>query len=172
MTQLARFLALLALMGAALLPVVSILIWVFWDMLSPLVTAQLMHQLDTSALTVTDKLICTAISLVGAALGAFGLLRVRNTFLEAAAGRPLSRDSVLGFKQFAWISVLLVPVGVLQKTGYIVVFSMADPASEGMLSIQFGSLELNALFTALVFLFVAHVFAAGQRAEEENAQII
>ena len=172
MTRLAHSLALLALLGAIALPVLSILIWVFWDSLSPLVTAQLMHQLDVSALSVMDKIICAAISLVGAGLGTFGLLKVRRTFQEAAVGRPLSQASVLGFKHFAWISVLLVPVGVLQKTGYIVVFSLADPAHDGMLSIQFGSLELKALFTALVFLFVAHVFAAGQRAEEENALIV
>ena len=62
----------------------------------------------------------------------------------------------------------MVFVGIIQATAYSVILSMGDPAVQNVLTVTFATPEITALFTALAFVFAAHVFAAGRQAEAEN----
>lgn len=117
------------------------------------------------------RLAGAAIALAGGLPRAYGLLGLRRTFLEARAGRALSEAAVLGFRRFARVEFAMVPVGVLQATGYGLVVSMAQPGAERALSLTVGTPQLTALFLALLLLFTAEVFAEGKRAVDENALI-
>lgn len=168
----ARFLALATYAGAIALPLIALAIWIFWDSLAPAASANLGHGFDLSALGPGARLAGLAVSLAGALLWSYGLLALRQTFLEAARGRPLSREAVRGFRRFAWIALVMVFVGALQRTLYILIYSISNLGMDGQLSIQFGTPELGALFIGLLFVFVAHVFAAGLRAADENERFL
>ena len=63
---------------------------------------------------------------------------------------------------------MMVFFGIIQRAGYIALFSVSDPDHLGRLDIQFGSTELKALFVGLLLVFVAYVFAEGKQAKDEN----
>jgi hypothetical protein len=166
--RLAAVLAFVALLGAIALPIVAAAIWLFWGQLAPFASGNLQYAFDLASLSAAARLAGFGLFFIGAAIQAYGLLGLRQTFLEAAVGRSLSDRSVLGFRRFAWVSLVMVFFAIAQRTGLIVIFSMSDPAHEGALSIQLGSTELKALFMALLLVFVAHVFVEGKQAKDEN----
>ncbi|MEP3245370.1 MAG: DUF2975 domain-containing protein [Sneathiella sp.] len=164
----AVFLAQVTLLGVIALPLSAVAIWLFWDQFANLAIGNLQHPYDVTDLSLEARLAGCALFLFGACLQAYGLLGVRQTFLEAAKGNALSARSVEGFRRFAWVSLSMVFVGIAQHTGLIILFSLSDPAHQGALSVQVGSEEVKALFMALLLVFIAHVFAEGRSAKEEN----
>ncbi len=168
----ATALAMLTLFGAVAMPVTAALIWLFWDHLAPLASAGLPRAYDVTSLGAGARLAGFGLSLLGAAVQSYGLLGVRRTFLEAAAGRPLSAPAVGGFRRFAWVSLTMVFVEVVQRTGLIAIVSASDPNFRGALSIEVGTNELGGLFMGLLLVFVAHIFAEGKRASDENAAFL
>lgn len=171
-SKFAGILAQLTLVGAIALPSTVFIVWAFWDQLAPLATQGAAGIYDPTQLGLLARLGGFAIFFIAALIQAYGLLGLRETFLEGAAGTPLSARAVNGFRRFAWVSMILVFVGMLQHTVLILLLSVSDPSQMGALSIQFGSKELGALFTALMLIFVAHVFSIGQRANEENQSFV
>ncbi|MEM9495406.1 MAG: DUF2975 domain-containing protein [Pseudomonadota bacterium] len=166
-----RFAALLAqatLIGAVLLPLMAAGIWLFWDRLAGLAAGDVAQAYDATGLGAPARLAGFALSLAGALVQAYGLLGVRRTFLEAAAGRTFSARSVGGFRRFAWVSLAMVFIGIVQRAGLVAILSMSDPSKPNALSIQFGSNDVKALFMGLLLVFVAHVFSEGKRAKDEN----
>lgn len=172
LSRLAGVLAVLALAGAAALPVIAALVWFFLPDLVRGAGAEAGVRVNPDALTLGVRAAGFVVALTGALIQAAGLLFLRRTFLEAAAGRALSLRAVVNFRRFAWIAVIMVIVAVAQNAAYGAIFSAADPSQPGRLSISFGSNEIKALFTGALFVFAAHVFAAGRRAEEENASFV
>ena len=164
----AALLATLALIGAVAFPLMAAAIWLFWDQFAPFAAANLPGVYDLTSLDAGARLTGFGLSMAGAAIQSYGLLGLRRTFLEAAQGRALSARAVEGFSVFAWVSLIMVFVGILQRAGLIAVISLSDPAYQGALSIQFGSRELGAAFMGLLLVFVAHVFAEGKKAKDEN----
>lgn len=166
--QLANILSRATLLGAFALPLITAAIWVFWAQLAPHAAANLQHIFDLSSLSIGERFAGFTLSLIGAVIQAYGLLSLRTTFLEAKAGNPLSEKAIHGFRRFAWVVLVMVLIGIIQRTGLIVIFSLSDPAHQGRLDVQFGSNELKTLFMGLLLVFVAHVFAEGKRAKDEN----
>ena len=166
--RMAVVMAHVTLAGAALLPLLAAVIWLFWDQLAPLASANLQHVFDLTSLGVGARFAGFGIFFIGALVHAYGLLGLRQTFQEAAQQRSLSAKSINGFRRFAWVTLAMVFFGVLQRTGLIIIFSISDPAHQGTLSFEVGTNELKALFIALLLVFVGHVFADGKRAKDEN----
>lgn len=166
--QLASILSIATLLGAFALPLMAVVIWLFWGQLAPYAAGNLQHAFNLSGLSVGGKLAGFTLSLIVAAIQAYGLLGLRATFLEAKAGNPLSERAINGFRRFAWVALVMVFMGIIQRTGLIVIFSLSDPVHQGMLDIKVGSNELKALFMGLLLVFVAYVFAEGKRAKDEN----
>ncbi len=165
---LATMLAHLTLLGAAALPLMALAIWFFWDQLAPHAVGNLQYAFDVTNIGVGARLSGFTLSLAGAVIQAYGLLGLRQTFLEAAEGRSLSARAVKGFRRFAWVTLAMVFVGIIQHTGLIVILSLSEPGREGTLSFQFGTNEIKALYIGALLVFVAHVFAEGKQAKEEN----
>ncbi len=165
---LARILSYFTLTGAVALPLIAVCTWIFWDTLAPMASGNLQHVFDVKGLSAGERIAGFTVSMLGAAIQAFGLLALRSTFREAAAGRPLSAKAIKGFRHFAWITLVMVFVGIAQYTGLVAILSLSDPAHPGMMEIKVGSNELKALFLGLLLVFVAHVFAEGKRAKDEN----
>ena len=164
----AAFLALMALLGAAAFPFMATGIWLFWDQLAPLSAKGLPEAYDLTSLDFRARLAGYGLFLSGALIQSYGLLGLRRTFLEAAQGQPLSTRAVDGFRIFAWVSLIMVFVGIIQRAGLIAIISVSDPAYQGVLAIGLGSREFGGFFTGLLFVFVAHVFAEGKKAKDEN----
>lgn len=112
------------------------------------------------------------IALVGGIVRAFGLLGLLQTFTEAASDRPLSERAVVGFRRFARMELLMVPIGIVQLAAFGYVVSLADNVEGGSVPIRFGTPELGAFFIALLLVFAAEVFAQGKRAADENASFL
>ena len=170
--RLAAFLASATLLAAIALPVSAAVIWLFWHRLAGIALTDLRMSYDVTGLSAGARFIGFVLYFVGAALQAFGLLGVRQTFLEAAQGRAYSARAIDGFTRFAWVAVAMVLVGIAQETGLILILSISDPNKMGALSIQFGSKDVQALFMGLLLVFVARVFNEGKRAKDENAMFL
>ena len=166
--RLAAIMAHVTLAGAILLPLLAVMIWLFWNHLAPIASGNLQHAFDLTSLGVGARLAGFGIFLIGALTQAYGLLGLRRTFQEASRGRSLSSKSINGFRRFAWVTLAMVFFGILQRTALIIIVSLSDPAHQGTLSVQVGTNELKALFIALLLVFVGHVFADGKRAKDEN----
>jgi len=166
--SLATFFAYVTLFVAILLPIIAAAIWLFWDQLAPLASSNLPYDFDILGLSLASRIAGFVLFLLVALVQVYGLLGLRHSFTEAAQKRALSAKSVHGFRRFAWVSLAMVFVGVVQHTGLIVILSLSDPAHPGILDVQFGTSELKALFMAVLLVFVAHVFAEGKSAKEEN----
>lgn len=113
-----------------------------------------------------------AIALIGGLVRAYGLLGLHRTFTEAARRRPLSESAVLGFRRFARVELLMVPLAIAQLAAFGYIVSLTDNFAGGSVSIRFGTPELGSLFLALLLVFAAEVFAEGKRAADENATIL
>jgi hypothetical protein len=163
-----RLMAMAALAGAFALPVMTVIVWAAWDVLAPLAARDLRFAFDLAALSPAGRGLGFALSLLSAGIWSWGLLGLHRTFREAAAGRALSIRAVDGFGRFAWVSLVMVFVGIAQRTGLIVIFSVSDPSVPGQLSITVGTPEIARFFQALLLVFVAQVFREGQRLREEN----
>lgn len=112
----AKLLALLTGITAIALPLSALPVWIFWDSLASSASANLGHAFDLTALGPVARLAGFTVSMAGALLWSYGLLSLRRTFREAASGRPLSKDAVIGFRRFAWVALIMVFVGIAQNT--------------------------------------------------------
>ncbi len=163
-----RLLAGFTLAAAIALPLASAAIWLFWDQLAPYSTDPAARYYDATSLGAAGRISGFALFFTGALIQAYGLLGLRRTFLEAAAGRTFSLASVYGFRRFARISLFMAAFGVIQRTGLILILSMSDPARQNALSIQIGTPELKAMFMGVLLVFVAQIFAQAKAAKDEN----
>lgn len=168
----AQVMALITLIAAIALPIVAAVIWIFLDRLAPIVDWNVGGRFNLAEVGTGGRIAGFLVSFAGAGIQSFGLLSLRRTFLEAAADRALSQTAVMNFRRFAWVAMAMVFIGIAQKTAYILIFSVSDPGQPNQIAIGFGSNELAALFTAALLVFAAHVFAAGRRADEENAAFL
>ena len=166
--QFASMLACLTLASIITLPLLAMVIWLFWDQLAPLVAGKLHYRFNLGERSLLERLIGFFISLAGALVQAYGLKGLHLTFSEAALGCPLSETSIKGFRRFAWITVIMVFIGIAQRSAWIILFSLSDPLHPGTLGLKFGSEELKSLFMGSLLVFVAHVFIEGKRAKDEN----
>jgi len=169
--KLAHFLSVITLVGAIIIPAIAVGVWLFWEQVAPYIKGNLANSFDLN-LSVGERVIGFSISLVGAVIHVYGLLSLRTTFLEAKKGNPLSSKAIQGFQRFALTTLITVFVGIIQYTSYLLLFSLNGSFDKGTISIQFGSNELKALFMALLLIFVAHIFAEGKRAIDENKSFV
>lgn len=171
-SRLAHYMAYVALIAAIALPALTVILWSFWDKLAVLPAQGLAQIYDPTLMGLPARLAGFAVFFLAALIQAYGLLGLRETFLEGAAGTPLSARAVNGFRRFAWVCLIMVFVGMVQHTVLVLLLSVSDPSQMGALSIQFGSKEFGGLFIALMLIFVAQVFSVGQRAADENQAFV
>ena len=153
-------------------PVLAAGIWLYWDQLAGQAMGNLARMYDPTSLGLLARLGGFALFLFGAGLQAYGLLGLRQTFLEAAVGRALSTKAVNGFRRFALVALAMVVFGIVQHTVLVAILSASDASQPGALSFQLGTNELKALFMALLLVFVAHVFAEAKSAKDENESFL
>jgi len=164
----ANIFAKVTLLGALIFPLLSFVVWGFWDQFSALIFRDMNYAFDLNLLTATDRLLGFGVSIIGALIQSYGLLGLRETFLQAANGQALSSQAINGFRRFAWVTLIMVFLSIIQRAAYVAIFSTSDPAFQGMLEIQLGSPELNGLFMGFLLVFVALVFDEGKKTKEEN----
>lgn len=163
-----RSMAWVALAAALALPLLTVAIWLDLARFAPLAPDRLGRAFDLAHLPSWAWGAGLAISLIGAGITSYGLLGLRRTFLEASEGRAFSAVSLDGFRRFAWVTLVMALYGIARHTALVAIFSAADPATPGMLTIQVGSGEFKEIFLALLLLFAANVFADAKLAKDEN----
>jgi len=166
--RLAEVMAFLSLVAAIALPIIAVLIWVYIEELGALAVGNVGVAYDLINISVTARIAGVTVALIGAGLQVYGLLSLRKTFQEAAQSRWFSVVAVLNFRRFAWVSVIAVFYHIIQNAAYSAILTALGPSGKGQLAINVGTPDIKALFTALLFVFAAHIFAAGRMVEEEN----
>ncbi|WP_419911454.1 DUF2975 domain-containing protein [Hoeflea sp.] len=175
---LAQFLAVATTIAMVLLPLLTALVWgaaLLGTLPQWLAMEHIGDAAGTIDLTTTSpwaKLLALTTEMIGILILVYGLAGLRRTFVESARGQWFSAASINGFRRFAWVTLAMVFVDILQQSAMSVIMSVGTPGVQNQLSIGFGSLDLAKLFTALLFVFVAQVFAAGKAIDDENAAFI
>ena len=95
-----------------------------------------------------------------------------NADVEAAQARWLSEKSVAGFQRFAWANLALICYEVFGGAFLVTYIRLQQIPNQ--ISFMFGLTTefFTALFIALAILVVAHIFAAGKTAYEENQSFV
>jgi len=166
--KLAKFLSHVTLIAAFALPIAATVIWIFWTDLAHLAAGNISSVYSLGDLSAISRFAGFILFFTIALIQSYGLLGLHHTFTEALEGRAFSERALSGFQRFAWISMISIFLGIIQRTGLILILSISDPTKQGALSIQFGSAEIKALFGGLLLVFVTHVFADGKHAKDEN----
>lgn len=122
--------------------------------------------------TLFDRLLGAGVALFGGVIRAYGLMGLRQTFLEAGEGRPMSPKSVRGFRRFARMEVVMVIVGPFQQAIFGAIATAANSDVQNTFALRFGSAEAGALFIAVLLMFAAQVMAEGQKAVTENESFV
>jgi hypothetical protein len=172
----ARFLAVLAGIGAVLHPIAVTAIWAAWiygafnasasrSMFYAVMSQEL--PFDPSLATPGALVAGWLIALVGVVPSVIALVSLRRSFLESAENRPFSHRSVSAFRRFAWASVAAVVVGALTATAIQPAVTGLSPDMQGELTISLSSQSIEKLFTALMLLALAHIFVEGRRMSED-----
>lgn len=167
-----RLMAWLCVAGMILIPALAVSVWLLPGLAGNVTLNVARADVDASSLGPAQRLLGLAVSLMLAGVQVAALWFLRQAFVEGGRGVWFSLRAVRSFRRFAWLTLILVPLNVAQDSAMSVITTMNNPAGERMLSIGFGSDNFRALFTALVMLFVAHMFAAGREVDEENAAFI
>jgi hypothetical protein len=157
------------LMGALCLsiPLAAAYPWLF-------ATAQVAegYQVDSSLLIGMPQIVMSLAMLPLLAIQLYGLFNLKRTFVAAARAEWFSPEAVAGFRRFAWSTVWLVPVTIIQQSVLLAYVSWLDPAKQNILAINIESKDVRALIVALLFLFVAQIFSIGQRVDEDARSIL
>ncbi|CAK9041922.1 Uncharacterized HTH-type transcriptional regulator YozG [Durusdinium trenchii] len=107
MHRFSKALAYLTLAVAIALPITAALVWIFWTPLAPLAAANTGGAYDLTALRPLARFAGFGVMLTAAAIQAYGLLGLRNTFLEASKDRALSEKAALDMKIIVNLDVML-----------------------------------------------------------------
>lgn len=122
---------------------------------------------DPAAVTTPALVAGWLIALLGSAPVMVGLWNVRRTFLESAEGRPFSDASVRSFRRFAWASLIAVIAVIVERSATGVAITSLSPDLQNQLSVGLGSEDFSRLFSALLLVAVAHMFADAKRLAED-----
>lgn len=152
-------------------PIGLMVIWLNFDFFEPYMRPQLGIASNVT-ITVPSIFLAAIISFMRLSIGLYGLLLLRDTFAEGAAGRHFSSEAVGSFRKFAWVAIAYVVAGPFERTLIILAFTLGNPPGERILSIGLGGVDLLAFFVGLLFVAVAHMFKEGQRLAEENAEFL
>jgi hypothetical protein len=178
---LARFMAVIAALGAAAIPLTESLAWAALgyavrlpaEKLGPakdgIVAAASMLGLpdDPSRVTTLALVAGWMVALVFATPMMFAWWSVRRTLLESAAGRPFSEASVRSFRRFGWASVAAAAAIIVKRSAVGVVVSTLTPDVPGKFSFGVGTDDISRIFGALLLVAVAHMFAVARRNAED-----
>lgn len=166
-----RFMAVLCAVLLVVAPLGLLLIWLNFDFFEPFMKQE--FGLPASMpIPIESKFLAALINLMRLSIGLYGLLCLRRTFLEGAAGRCFSELAVVSFRKFAWAAVVYVVAAPFEKTLVILAFTLGNPPGERLLRFSFSTDNLLALFVGLLFVAVAHIFREGQRLAEENEEFL
>ena len=170
--RLSRVLAFLCLLAMLLIPLTLAALW--WQLDWLIANAPEFQQLpiDPTRIGLGVKLLGFGVSMVSSSFILYGLHRLRIVFQLFASGETFSRETASGIRAFALMVVVGAIVRPFATALLTVLLTMGNQPGSRMLSLGFGSGELQAIFVGLVFFAIAHVMAEGQRIADENAQIV
>lgn len=161
--------------GMISLPLTALAIWLWPGVFSGPIKGSLADGVEARALLelgAAQRFAALLVMAGGVALQVAALWFLRRTFMEGAAARWFSLDSVRAFRRFAWLCVAMVVYTVFHSSAMSVIVTAHLPQGQRMLNVTFTTENLQFLFGALIMLSVAHMFAAGREIAEENAAIL
>ena len=153
---------------AALGPIALIPIWlqieVFVDQIAP--------GLALGSLTGLDRLVGYLISLVPAAIAAWGFLAMSRLFQAIAGGRRLDAQNARRLRRFAMAVLLVVPTKVVAGALLSVWLTRGAEPGHRQLIISFSSDELALLAIGMLLLVLASVLGEAAEIADEHRQFV
>ncbi|WP_027833750.1 hypothetical protein [Maritalea myrionectae] len=171
-SSLAKTLSIFLLIASILIPVMFFAFVVFANSLELSLLGNATINLQADDFTPTMRAILGLFALGYLTPLLVGFAGLRQTFDEAAAGRWLSAMSVAGFQRFAWANLALLVYEIFGGAFLVTYVRLQQVPNQ--ISFMFGLTTefFTALFIALAILVVAHIFAAGRNAYEENQTFV
>ncbi|MDZ3833318.1 MAG: hypothetical protein U0S50_16095 [Sphingopyxis sp.] len=130
------------------------------------------YRVESALLIGAPQLVIPLIMLPLLAVQLYGLANLRRTFAAAARGDWFATEAIDGFRRFAWSTVWMVPVNIVQKSATLAYVSWLDPAMKNVIAIDIGSGDIRSFVLAMLFLFVAQIFAVGRQIDEDARSIL
>lgn len=110
------------------------------------------------------------ILLLPAAIGMFGLWRLRDFLRGCIRGHPFGRAALEGFRAFAFTRLLTAVLSPFVGAALSAYTTALNPDVQNAVTLSIGSDTLFEIFIALVFFLIAHLLvAAGEMNEEASA---
>lgn len=105
-------------------------------------------------------------------IGLTGLFFLRRAFANFAAGELFNPANSRDLRRFAGLLLVQAVATPLHFALSSVLLSLNHPAGEKILSITFGSNELNAIAVGLVLWVMSDLLVEGSRLQTENQQFV
>ncbi|MCF4097666.1 DUF2975 domain-containing protein [Maritalea mediterranea] len=167
-SRLARILSVLLSIAIYVIPIMIALLVLFGDTLKLALLGNQVLDVQADEFTPAIRIVLGVFAagyLVPLLVGFAGL---RQTFREAAAARWLSEASVTGFRRFAWANLAVVCYEIFGGVFLVTYVKLQQVPNQISIIFQVTFDTYSTLFIALAMLVVAHIFAVGQAAHEEN----
>lgn len=130
------------------------------------------YRVESALLIGIPQLVIPLIMLPLLGVQLYGLSNLRRTFAAAARGEWFATEAIDGFRRFAWSTIWMVPVNIAQKSATLAYVSWLDPAMKNVIAIDVGSDDIRSFVLAMLFLFVAQIFAVGRQIDEDARSIL
>jgi Na+-driven multidrug efflux pump len=167
-----RIMAVLSWAGAVLFLLMPILIFVFPDQTKAL--NMHMSHVDglTGAVPLTDRLLALACDLVPAGIAAWGLLALAQLFRLFSLGQIFSPANLRALSRVATAMFWYVVTTFVMQAPVSYLLSHHNPPGHRMISLGFGSDDIEVLFLAGATFVIARVMAEARRMADENAGFV
>ncbi|RMF11557.1 MAG: DUF2975 domain-containing protein [Alphaproteobacteria bacterium] len=155
--------------GIVAIPVGLGALWANIELFSDVLHTQFRIPQGSQPFPLETRVLGWLCSMLPGALMMWGLYHLRYMLLECRAGRYFSIPSVTHFRRFAWALLLYAAAMPVRSALTSVVLTWHNPPGERALALSFSSNELSALFTAVLFVIIAHILEEGRKIADENA---
>ncbi|MCP4330347.1 MAG: DUF2975 domain-containing protein [Alphaproteobacteria bacterium] len=170
--RLSAVMRVLTVAALAVLPVLLAALWlfapeIFWN--TP--ELQMVRRSDPD-LPLGLRVAAAAVTLAAAGPLLFGLDQLRRLFTLYCTGKVFVAEGARRLRAFAWAVILMAVVQPVAGAALTVLLTLDNPPGQRMLSISFGSGEIQTLFVGLLFLVVATIMGEATRIADENAEFV
>jgi len=157
-----------------LLPLASILFWVFFNPIYHSASSSMipLPVPVTQDLSVLTRLLAAATEMIPLAAMIYGLLKLRELFGLYGAGQIFTARNVACFRSLGRTLIAWVVCDLIKNSLLSIVLTLPNPPGQRMITLGFYSADFAAIFVGIVILIIAWVMDEARKIQEDQALII
>lgn len=173
MRRLSKLMIALCWLGIFAFPLFQFWFWLLNpNSIASLEVSNHLGNIDFSQISEAQILFALLLSLAGALLLSYGLVRLMKMFREFLAGNFFTKTAIEHLHVFSLFLLISVIYRVVQTGLLSAVLSWHNPPNQRQLVLSFGSHELSTLFVAGLLFTIAWCFREANRIELENREFV